>query len=70
MFFMGCSFVVLFIVGVFECYGFVWNYFVVGCLVVVGIFWDVMDRDIDWFVGWVFEEWGFFERGIFKDEKK
>jgi separase len=69
-FLMGCSSAALSTAGAFECHGPVWNHLVAGCPAVVGTLWDVTDRDIDRFAGRAFEEWGLFERGTFKDEKK
>lgn len=68
-FLMGCSSAALSTAGAFECHGPVWNHLVAGCPAVVGTLWDVTDRDIDRFAGRVFEEWGLFKKGTFKDEK-
>lgn len=68
--FMGCFSVVLIEVGEFEFFGLVWNYMFFGSLVVVGMFWDVIDRDIDWFVGWMLEIWGVLFKGVVEDDGK
>ncbi|KAI3336468.1 peptidase family C50-domain-containing protein [Xylariaceae sp. AK1471] len=65
---MGCSSASLTHVGDFEPYGPVWNYMLAGSPAVVGILWDVTDRDIDRFAGTVFEEWGLFPGGTFVEE--
>ncbi|KAL5612775.1 hypothetical protein BROUX41_004140 [Berkeleyomyces rouxiae] len=64
---IGCSSARLTPAGAFEHYGAPRNYLLAGCPAVVGMLWDVTDREIDRYAAALMQSWGLLPEGTFDE---
>ncbi|KAL2886402.1 Cell division-associated protein bimb [Ceratocystis lukuohia] len=64
---IGCSSARLTPAGAFEHYGTPRNYLLAGCPAVVGMLWDVTDREIDRYAAALMQNWGLLPHGTFDE---